>query len=159
MRVPTVILILTLASPLGSVAAQSDPYVGTFSSDVLVLQLQAARGGYSGVAVLQGQRFPVTARQTMNGLEGSYSAQGTTYPWTAALQGDLLVMYCRWANTATPPAGCRSTATRPGNAAARSGPGRATATLPDGTGMARASGGQEGHADRELLEFGRYGRL
>ena len=93
MRVPVTVLILTLALPPGSVAAQGDPYVGTFSNGVLVLQLQATQGGYTGVAVVQGQQFPVTARQTTNGLEGSYSAQGTTYPWTAALQGDLLVMY------------------------------------------------------------------
>ncbi len=93
MHVPTGVLIFTLALPPGSLAAQGDPYVGTFGNDVLVLQLQAAQGGYRGVAVVQGQQFPVTARQTMNGLEGSYSAQGTTYPWTAVLQGDLLVMY------------------------------------------------------------------
>ena len=93
MRVPAAVFIVSIALPLWSLAAQADPYVGTFSNSALVLQLQAAQGGYSGVAVLQGQQFPVTAHQTMNGLEGSYSAQGTTYPWTAALQGDLLVMY------------------------------------------------------------------
>lgn len=93
MRIPTGFLLLTLALPPGILTAQGDPYVGTFSNDVLALQLQAVQGGYNGVAILQGQRFPVTARQTMNGLEGSYSAQGTSYPWTATLQGDLLVMY------------------------------------------------------------------
>ncbi|HEX9729070.1 MAG TPA: hypothetical protein VGA37_11245 [Gemmatimonadales bacterium] len=76
----------------GAVASGVDAALGTFSNGTMTIQLQGAKGTYSGIASLQGQQYAVAAKGTGAQLTGTYTADGTSYPWTAAIQGDLMTM-------------------------------------------------------------------
>ncbi len=84
-------LVLIVAPSIA--AAQQDPFVGTFTNGQITLQLTGGKGGYSGVARLQGQQFQITAQRSGNTLNGSYSYQGQTFPLSIAVQGEALIMY------------------------------------------------------------------
>lgn len=66
---------------------------GTWSGGGLTVTLTPGSGGaWTGIAVYDGVRSPLTAREQGGGLVGSYVEAGETYAFTAQLRGTTLVV-------------------------------------------------------------------
>lgn len=70
--------------------AQLDPFVGTFASQELGLDLAGSGGQYSGQLRFGQQVFPVSAQGSANTLNGSFESGGTAFPFSATLDGITL---------------------------------------------------------------------
>lgn len=92
MRYLTLALAGTLvAPPLLAQAAAADPYLGTFRSDANEMVTVRKQGStYSGSIHTNGAEFPYTARKIGRSLIGSFQAQGQSFLFQAAVQGDQM---------------------------------------------------------------------
>lgn len=80
-------------NPLGIDAAPSDPLAGTFANEKLSLVLKSDGGQkYSGVIKMGGNEYPATATGDPKALKGSFISGGQSYEFTAALNGNELVL-------------------------------------------------------------------
>ena len=73
--------------------AQTDPFVGTFAADGLLVTIEAAADGYTGRATLAGENFTITGRRTgETTVRGSYDYYGTpiAFELTATARGILV---------------------------------------------------------------------
>ena len=84
------------SNPLGGVGDQQvpapEPILGSFEGDGLRVRVAGGEGTYSGELVLGGQSYAFEATGGPAGLSGTFSASGASYPFTASLSGDLLVV-------------------------------------------------------------------
>jgi hypothetical protein len=89
------ILIAPLVIPLVSAVhafAGDAPFAGKYSDATLAVDLSQAAGAYAGTFTLGAQQFPASAHATSRGLEGTFNASGSSYPFTAALDADTLTL-------------------------------------------------------------------
>ena len=77
------------ANPLAG-GGGGDPVVGSFSGDGIALTLSGAAGSYQGALVFQGTSYPAEARGQGGRLEGTFTAGGERYPFTAVVQGQIM---------------------------------------------------------------------
>jgi hypothetical protein len=84
------------ANPLGAggnpLGGGNDPFTGTFAGDGLTLTLSGSTGSYRGTLGFQGTDYPAEARAQGSRLDGSFTAGGQAYPFSAVLQGNNLVL-------------------------------------------------------------------
>ena len=82
--------ITLLVASVGWLSAQS-AYVGSFQSAEMQVELHARTDGrYTGTIELQGQKLPLTARESGTELTGAFTAGGKSFPFTATLVGPKL---------------------------------------------------------------------
>jgi len=81
-------LILAAVAVFGQIAA--DRYSGTYTGKDLRVELRAAAGGYTGTLHVQGQSFPLAARETGNQLSGTFSSGANRFPFQATLSDGQL---------------------------------------------------------------------
>ena len=78
----------TAANPLASEAT----YAGRFTDGDLTLILTSSAGAYAGELELNGQIYPVEATVSNGQLEGVFTSNGTSFSFTATLEGELLAL-------------------------------------------------------------------
>jgi hypothetical protein len=71
-------------------AAPADPFSGNYAGDGVTVSLSGAAGAYQGGLTVQGTEYPVQARQQGSRLEGTFTAGGQVYPFSATLSGDRM---------------------------------------------------------------------
>ncbi len=86
------VFLLFIAALLPVSFAIADPLTGTFSDGRLTLTLEGGQGGYTGTAQMDGASYPLTARGTAQNLQGTYRDAGGSYPFQAALKGNVLTL-------------------------------------------------------------------
>ena len=92
------LLVAVLVGPAGPglATAQEDPFVGTFTSDVLTMTVLAPRtGSYAGRFAIAGEALPFTARAVQLGtpaMQGSYVQAGAQHDFEAILTGDAVLV-------------------------------------------------------------------
>ena len=59
-----------------------DPFTGTFQGDRVTLEMTGAKGQYSGLLTVSGNKLPVTARSEAGYAIGAFEMNGRTYPFT-----------------------------------------------------------------------------
>lgn len=80
-------------NPLGgNPPGQAQPFAGKFSDGNLTLELAPANGAYGGTLTLGSRRFPAKAKANNQSLEGSFDSGGTSFPFTAKLDGNTLTL-------------------------------------------------------------------
>ncbi len=86
----TMKMIAMLVVAIGGLAAQT-AFVGSFRSTEMQVELHAGTDGrYTGIIELQGQKLPLTARESGTELTGAFTAGGKSFPFTATLAGPKL---------------------------------------------------------------------
>lgn len=76
----------------GTVAAQLASWAGEYEGDQVRLTLQAARDGYTGTILYDGQSMPLTARESAAGLAGRFTADGEAFAFQIRRDGSTLVL-------------------------------------------------------------------
>jgi hypothetical protein len=81
------------APPTGGnpLALGGDPFAGTFSGDGISLTLSGSGGAYRGDLSFHGSSYPVQGRAQGTRVDGSFTADGQSYPFTAVVEGAGLV--------------------------------------------------------------------
>ena len=80
-----------LISPSVGLDGPPAPPTGTFSGEGLTLTLSRTGDEYTGSASLGGNSFPLKGRfDDSKGLAGTFTAGGSTYDWTASVEGQIL---------------------------------------------------------------------
>jgi hypothetical protein len=82
-----VVLCLAVAS-----RAADAPFAGKYSDGKLTVDLSDSAGAYAGTITLGDQRFPATAHSNGHGLDGTFTAGGNTFPFTASLEDQTLTL-------------------------------------------------------------------
>lgn len=100
MRLPALTLcIITLACPLAA-QTPADPYLGTFTSDANeVVTVRKQGSTYSGSITTNGAEYPYSARKIGRSLIGSFQAQGQSFLFQAAVQGDQMTFVANGTTT------------------------------------------------------------
>lgn len=78
--------------PANPLAAAGDPFAGTYAGESMTLTLAGAGGTYRGTLTFQGTSYPAEGRAQGNRLDGTFSAGGQSYPFSAALDGTTLML-------------------------------------------------------------------
>lgn len=81
-------------------SATADPYLGTFTSDaneVVTVRIQGST--YTGSISTNGTEYPWTGRKIGRSLIGSFQAQGQSFLFQAAVQGDQMTFLANGTTT------------------------------------------------------------
>jgi hypothetical protein len=117
-----VLVLLLGLSALAFPQGGADPIPGTYSNaDVRVELRPAAQLQYAGAITVQGQTFPLRAALGQQGLNGSFTANGQAYAFTAQVEGNRMRLVSdgteyqltRQGAAAPVPLGVRNTAAGP----------------------------------------------
>ena len=77
---------------VGSWSLAQDALAGTYGDGRLSVTVQAGAGQYVGEIQLDGQVFPFSAQGTPERIDGSFAVGADRFPFSAGLQGDVLVL-------------------------------------------------------------------
>jgi hypothetical protein len=93
-------LFLSLIFATGAIAwADGLDYSGKYQGDPLCAEIHSADGGgYSGTLQMGASQFPLKAAAVDGQLRGTFTNQGTDFPFTATLDGDQLSLSSGGAN-------------------------------------------------------------
>ena len=69
-----------------------DALAGSYSDGRLSVTIQAGAGQYAGEIHLDGQTFPFSAQGTPERIDGTFAVGADRFPFSAGLQGDVLVL-------------------------------------------------------------------
>ncbi|MBX3144718.1 MAG: hypothetical protein KF813_13235 [Trueperaceae bacterium] len=86
-------LALVLSLLVGSVSAQNDPLLGTFSDGWFTMTIGGGGGQYQGRIDVGGQTYPFTGQGNATRIDGLYTADGQQYQFAAMLQGEALTFW------------------------------------------------------------------
>lgn len=79
-------------SPSATAPRPSPPEAGTYAGEGLTLVLTRTAAGYGGTVSLNGKTYPLKGTfDPTTGLAGEFTAEGTAFAWTAAVEGGLLL--------------------------------------------------------------------
>jgi len=110
----------------GSWSLAQGALAGSYSDGRLLVTIQTAAGQYSGEIHLDGQTYPFSAQGTPERIDGAFAVGAERFPFSAGLQGDVLVLSTGGATyhlaRRDPAARGRATAARASAARPRAGP-------------------------------------
>lgn len=70
--------------------SMADPLSGTFSGNGLKLTLKGNGGTYTGTLIYNGASYPISATGSGNQLKGAFRSGSDRFPFSGALQGNVL---------------------------------------------------------------------
>jgi hypothetical protein len=135
--------------------AAVDPLLGVFADERITLEVRGVVGGYEAEVTANEQVFPLQLTPHPEGFDGSFRNGGETFPFTARLEGDVMLFVT--AGT-TYRLSRRSPAPRDPFGAAPPAPGPGSVAAPDGGAVLARSGNTvlyeaDAFAFLDMLEF------
>jgi hypothetical protein len=85
------LLCFALAAQKQESRNKPDSFAGVFQNEKMKIELRQLRGNrYEGMVFFNGRTYPVTGRSERGTLTGAFTDERTTFPFTAAFEGERL---------------------------------------------------------------------
>src|SRR4051812_16982481 len=91
MKIKHMLCVAVASLPLWASAAGAVNYVGKYHGDKISMEVNVDDfGSYIGTIHMGGKNFPMTGQAIGDHLQGKFSSGGTSFDFTAKLNGDIL---------------------------------------------------------------------
>jgi hypothetical protein len=77
-------------NPLAKGATPPDPFVGTWRSKDLTVDINGANGQYKGTLTLDGKAYPFTSKKDGPGIAGEFTSGSDKFEFLATMEGEAL---------------------------------------------------------------------